>query len=82
MTSANTTNATGATTANDVGNVATRRGSHTGNANGHDRNEYGGRRWLRPADRTKEKKGFPWGVIGLLGLLGFIPRARRSKLVR
>lgn len=24
-----------------------------------------------------EKKSFPWGIIGLLGLLGFIPRARR-----
>lgn len=26
-----------------------------------------------------EKKGFPWGIIGLLGLLGFIPRTRRSR---
>jgi hypothetical protein len=26
-----------------------------------------------------EKKSFPWGVIGLLGLLGFIPRARRGR---
>lgn len=24
----------------------------------------------------EEKKGFPWGVIGLLGLLGLIPRRR------
>ena len=26
-----------------------------------------------------EKKSFPWGVIGLLGLLGFIPRTRRRR---
>jgi hypothetical protein len=25
----------------------------------------------------EEKHGFPWGILGLLGLLGFIPRARR-----
>jgi hypothetical protein len=25
-----------------------------------------------------EKKGFPWGVVGLLGLIGLIPRNRRS----
>jgi MYXO-CTERM domain-containing protein len=25
----------------------------------------------------EEKHGFPWGVLGLLGLLGFVPRARR-----
>ena len=25
-----------------------------------------------------EKKSFPWGVIGLVGLLGLIPRARRG----
>ena len=26
----------------------------------------------------EEHKSFPWGVIGLLGLIGLIPRARRS----
>jgi hypothetical protein len=25
-----------------------------------------------------EKKSFPWGVVGLIGLLGLIPRARRG----
>lgn len=33
-----------------------------------------------PADQTApapEHKSFPWGIIGLLGLLGFIPRTRR-----
>jgi hypothetical protein len=24
-----------------------------------------------------ERKSFPWGVIGLLGLIGLIPRFRR-----
>ena len=26
----------------------------------------------------EQKKSFPWGVVGLLGLLGLIPRARRG----
>jgi hypothetical protein len=26
---------------------------------------------------VEEKHGFPWGVLGLLGLLGFLPRARK-----
>ncbi len=30
-----------------------------------------------PTEPT-EKKSFPWGVIGLLGLLGFTPRTRRG----
>jgi hypothetical protein len=36
-----------------------------------------------PVDNTvttapaEEKHGFPWGVLGLLGLLGFIPRTRK-----
>lgn len=33
-----------------------------------------------PVDQTApapEHKSFPWGIIGLLGLLGFIPRTRR-----
>lgn len=30
-----------------------------------------------PAPAPAEK-GFPWGVIGLLGLLGLIPRTRRG----
>lgn len=33
-----------------------------------------------PMDQTApapEHKSFPWGIIGLLGLLGFIPRTRR-----
>ena len=77
MTSANTVNTTSATTANDVGNVAmppaatpetetTRSETNTAVDVG-----YG------PPTQPKEKRGFPWGVIGLLGLLGFLPRARR-----
>jgi len=30
------------------------------------------------APAPAEKKHFPWGVIGILGLLGLIPRTRRS----
>src|SRR5437588_689808 len=30
------------------------------------------------APAAPEKKSFPWGVVGLLGLLGLIPRARRG----
>ncbi|MFL6730762.1 MAG: hypothetical protein ACJ8EP_00260 [Sphingomicrobium sp.] len=26
----------------------------------------------------EQKRSFPWGVVGLLGLLGLIPRARRG----
>jgi hypothetical protein len=32
---------------------------------------------MPPAPAPEEKKSFPWGVIGLLGLIGLIPRARR-----
>jgi hypothetical protein len=32
------------------------------------------------ADAAPEKRrGFPWGVVGLLGLVGLIPRMRRSR---
>ena len=33
------------------------------------------------AETTTEqpaKKSFPWGIVGILGLLGLIPRTRRS----
>src|SRR5262245_43228595 len=32
-----------------------------------------------PAPAPEPQKSFPWGVVGLLGLLGLIPRARRNR---
>ena len=33
---------------------------------------------VEAAPRPTEKRGFPWGVIGLLGLIGLMPRKRRD----
>jgi len=32
---------------------------------------------VAPAPEPEKKGGFPWGVIGLLGLIGLIPRKGR-----
>jgi MYXO-CTERM domain-containing protein len=31
----------------------------------------------QPANDDNDSGGFPWGVVGLLGLIGLIPRRRR-----
>ena len=59
-----TTTTTNTTTATDTGMVPVT-GDNTVADNGY-------------AAPAPEKKGFPWGVVGLLGLIGLIPRNRRS----
>ena len=77
VTTANTVNTTATTTANDVGNVtmptAATPGTETTTTATNTAVDVG----YGPPTQPKEKRGFPWGVIGLLGLLGFLPRTRR-----
>lgn len=81
MTSATTVNTTGATTTGDVGNAAAPAGAATTPgaqpATVTTQTNTAVETGNGPPTEPKEKKGFPWGVIGLLGLLGFIPRTRR-----
>lgn len=33
---------------------------------------------LADTERNREERGFPWGLLGLIGLAGLLPRKRRD----